>query len=122
MTTVALWAGVMLLGGLGAVLRFTVDRTVSARVGRPFPYGTLAVNLTGAWLLGLLGALALAPHHALLAGTAFVGSYTTFSTWMLETQRLGEERRGWSAVANIVVSLVLGLAAVWFGHWLGGPL
>lgn len=122
MTTVALWAGVALLGGLGAVLRFTVDRTVSARVGRPFPYGTLAVNLTGAFLLGLLGGLVLAPHHALLAGTAFVGSYTTFSTWMLETQRLGEERRGWPAVANIVVSLVLGLAAVWFGHWFGGRL
>ena len=122
MTTAALWAGVMLLGGMGAVLRFTVDRTVSARVGRPFPYGTLAVNLTGAFLLGLLGGLALAPHHALLAGTAFVGSYTTFSTWMLETQRLGEERRAWPAVANIVVSLVLGLAAVWSGHWLGGRL
>jgi CrcB protein len=121
-TTVALWTGVALLGGVGAVLRFTVDRTVSARVGRPFPYGTLAVNLTGAWSLGLLGGLALAPHHALLAGTAFVGSYTTFSTWMLETQRLGEERRAWPAVANIVVSVVLGFAAVWSGHWLGGRL
>ena len=46
-----------------------------------------------ALLLGLLSGLALSPHLALLAGTAFVGSYTTFSTWMLETHRLGEERQ-----------------------------
>ncbi len=64
--------------------------------------------------------LALSPHLALLAGTAFVGSYTTFSTWMLETQRLGEERQLWPAVANIVVSVVLGLAAAWLGQWIGG--
>ena len=51
------------------------------------------VNLSGALLLGFLAGLALSPHVALLAGTAFVGSYTTFSTWMLETQRLGEERQ-----------------------------
>ena len=51
------------------------------------------VNVSGAALLGLLGSLALSPHVALLADTAFVGSYTTFSTWMLETQRLGEERQ-----------------------------
>ncbi len=73
-----------------------VDRAVSKRVGRPFPFGTLAVNLSGALLLGFFAGLALSPHVALLAGTAFVGSYTTFSTWMLETQRLGEERQVWS--------------------------
>ena len=64
--------------------------------------------------------LALNPHLALLAGTALVGSYTTFSTWMLETQRLSEERQIWPAVANIVVSVALGLAAAAFGLWLGG--
>jgi CrcB protein len=117
--TILVWAGVVLLGGVGAVLRFTVDRTVSARVGRPFPYGTLVVNLSGALLLGLLGGLALPPHQALLAGTAFVGSYTTFSTWMLETQRLTEERLVWRAVANIVLSVALGLAAAWSGQWIG---
>ncbi len=122
MTTVALWAGVMLLGGMGAVLRFTVDRTVSARVGRPFPYGTLAVNLTGAFMLGLLGGLALAPHHALLAGTAFVGSYTTFSTWMLETQRLLENGATVEACANLAVSLVAGLAIAAAGFALGTAL
>ena len=75
------------------MLRFLVDRAVSGRVARPFPFGTLVVNISGALLLGFLSGLALSPHLALLAGTAFVGSYTTFSTWMLETQRLGEERQ-----------------------------
>lgn len=121
MTTAAVWAGVALLGGVGAVCRLLVDRAVSSRVtvAGGFPVGTLAVNVSGAWLLGLLGALALPPHVALLAGTAFVGAYTTFSTWMLETQRLGEERRGRAAAANIVVSLVLGLAAAWLGQLIG---
>ena len=120
--TIAIWAGVVLIGGLGAVARFIVDRTVSARASGSFPYGTLAVNLSGAVLLGLLSGLALSPHLALLTGTAFVGSYTTFSTWMLETQRLGEERQLLPAVANIVVSLVLGVAAAWLGLWIGGRL
>ena len=98
---------------------FFVDRAVSSRVARPFPFGTLVVNVSGALLLGFLAGLALTPHLALLAGTAFVGSYTTFSTWMLETQRLAEERQVWPAVANIVVSLVLGLAAAWLGLSIG---
>ena len=119
MTAVALWAGVLLVGGTGAVSRFLVDRAVSRRFAGSFPVGTLAVNLSGALLLGLLGGLALSPHAALLAGTAFVGSYTTFSTWMLETQRLGEERQLWRAIANIVVSVVLGVAAAWLGQWIG---
>ena len=120
--TVPFWIGVMLLGGLGAVARFQLDRAVSKRVGRPFPFGTLVVNLSGALLLGFFAGLVLSPHVALLAGTAFVGSYTTFSTWMLETQRLGEERQVWSAFANIAVCVMLGVAAAWLGQWLGVQL
>lgn len=120
--TYAVWGGVMLLGGAGAVLRFLVDRAVTKRVGRPFPFGTLAVNLSGALLLGFFAGLALSPHIALLAGTGFVGSYTTFSTWMLETERLGEERQLVAAFANIAVSVVLGLAAAWLGQSIGAAL
>lgn len=109
--TVAIWIGVMLIGGIGSVLRFLVDRSVARRLARTFPYGTLTVNITGAALLGFLAGLALPKDAALLAGTGFVGAYTTFSTWMLETQRLGEDRQMVSALANIVVSVVLGLAA-----------
>ncbi len=121
-TTVLVWVGVVLVGGIGSVLRFLVDRTVAGRLARPFPFGTLAVNISGAALLGFLGGLALSKDAALLTGTAFVGAYTTFSTWMLETQRLGEERRSWAATANIVVSVVLGVAAALLGQWLAEQL
>lgn len=120
--TLAVWAGVVLLGGAGAVVRFLVDRAVARRIPAPFPYGTLTVNLTGAVMLGLISGLTLSDHVALLAGTAFVGSYTTFSTWMLETQRLTEERLVWPAVANIVASIALGVAAAMLGRWIAGQL
>jgi fluoride exporter len=119
-TSVLVWAGVMVIGGIGSVTRFLVDRAVTRRLGRPFPFGTLAVNVSGAALLGFLGGLALSRDAALLAGTAFVGAYTTFSTWMLESQRLGEERQTWAAIANIVISVALGIAAVLFGQVLSG--
>jgi fluoride exporter len=117
--TPVVWAGVVLIGGCGAVLRFVVDTAIGARIGREFPYGTLAVNVSGALVLGLLSGLALSDHTALLAGTAAVGSYTTFSTWFLETQRLDEERQHRASIANIVVSLVLGVAAAALGRWIG---
>jgi CrcB protein len=116
-TTALLWVGVMAIGGVGSVARFLVDRTVARRMARPFPFGTLTVNISGAALLGFLGGLALSKDAALLAGTAFVGAYTTFSTWTLETQRLAEERQLRPALANIVVSVGLGLAAALLGQW-----
>jgi fluoride exporter len=117
-----LWGGVLLAGGAGAMLRFLVDGAVARRAARSFPFGTLAVNISGAALLGLLGGLALNRHAALLADTAFIGSYTTFSTWMLETQRLSEERQVLDAVANVVASIVLGIAAALLGQWIAGRL
>jgi len=114
--TAAVWAGVVLVGGIGSVLRFLIDRAVARRVARPFPFGTLTVNISGAALLGFLAGLALSKEAALLAGTAFVGAYTTFSTWMLETQRLSEERQMRSALGNIVVSVVLSMTAALLGQ------
>jgi CrcB protein len=116
------WTAVFLLGGAGALARFAVDGAVSTRSGRRVPLGTLAVNVSGAVLLGLISGLSLDHDAALLAGTAAVGSYTTFSTWMFETQRLGEDARPRPAVANIVLSLVLGVAAVAVGRALAGAL
>lgn len=113
---VLLWVGVPVIGGIGSVLRFVVDRAVARRVARSFPVGTLAVNVSGAALLGFLAGLVLSKEAALLIGTAFVGSYTTFSTWMLETQRLGEERQLRAAIANIVVSVALGEAAAFLAQ------
>jgi CrcB protein len=120
--TVAIWFGVMVMGGFGALARFSFDRAVNKRVGRPFPFGTRVVHISGAWLLGLLAGVALSPQVAQIVGTGFVGSYTTFSTWMLETQRLSEERQVVSAFANIAVSVVLGLIAAWLGQSMGAAL
>lgn len=115
-TTLLVWVGVVLIGGVGSVLRFVVDRAVARRMARSFPFGTLVVNISGAALLGFLGGLVLSREAALLAGTAFVGAYTTFSTWMLETQRLGEERQLRAALANIVISVLLGEAAAFLAQ------
>ncbi len=120
--SIAVWIGVSLLGGLGAVARFVVDRGVARRVGLRFPIGTLAVNVSGAVALGFISGLTLSHDAALLAGTAFVGAYTTFSTWMFETHRLAEERQYWSAAANIGISVALGIAAAISGQWLAGRI
>lgn len=114
-----IWAGVVVIGGCGAVLRLVVDAAVGARLGRDFPFGTLAINLSGALILGLITGLALGDTETLLEGTAAVGSYTTFSTWMFETQRLDEERQHPSAALNVVLSLVLGVAAAALGRTIG---
>ena len=101
------------------MLRFTVDRAVARRFARAFPFGTLTVNLTGAAILGVLTGLALPPMAVLLAGTVAVGSYTTFSTWMLETHRLTEERQHRLAALNLIASIALGVAAAGAGQWIG---
>ena len=121
---VLIWAGVVLIGGAGAVARFLADGAVAASVdqhsaGRDFPLGTLVVNVSGAVILGLITGLALGHDEALLAGTAAVGSYTTFSTWMLETQRLTEERQHRQAAVNVIASLAAGLAAAALGRLIG---
>ena len=117
--SVVLWTAVVLIGGAGSVLRFLADGAVGGRADRDFPLGTMAVNLSGAMILGLLTGLTLGHTEALLAGTAAVGSYTTFSTWMLETQRLTEERQYGKAVVNVAASLVAGVAAAALGQLLG---
>ena len=116
------WIAVAGLGGVGALARFFLDGFVSARAGGGFPFGTLAVNLSGTVLLGLLVGLALKGDALLLAGTALLGSYTTFSTWMFETHRLGEDSRPALLWLNVAVSLVAGITAAALGRWLGGAL
>jgi fluoride exporter len=115
---VLVWAAVALLGGAGALLRFAVDGFVAERVGTSteFPWGTFAVNISGAFVLGLLAGAALHGDALLLAGTATLGSYTTFSTWMLEAHRLGEDGQLWPAALNVALSLVAGVAAAALGR------
>jgi CrcB protein len=115
-----LWLGVGLLGGLGALARFVVDGAIATRAPGRLPLGTLAVNLSGAALLGLLVGLALHGDALLLAGTAVLGSYTTFSTWMFESHRLAQDGERVAAVANVVLSLALGVGAAALGRAIGG--
>jgi CrcB protein len=120
--SVALWFGVAVLGGAGACARFVLDAAVSSRAGRELPFGTFTVNLSGAFALGVAVGGALDADAYRLVGTAAIGAYTTFSTWMLETHRLVEEGQLADAAANVLVSLLLGLAAATLGRSLGGAL
>ncbi len=110
------------VGGVGAIARFVLDGAVSARVGREFPYGTLVVNLAGALMLGLLLGLTLGQAGYRIAGTGLIGAFTTFSTWTLESHRLGEDGQLRLGVANFAISLIVGIVATWVGRRIGAAL
>jgi CrcB protein len=114
--------GVGCAGALGAAARFLIDGTIAERVGRDFPYGTYVVNITGSFALGILAGAALHGDPYRLAGTGAVGGYTTFSTWVLESHRLAEDRQRPLAALNFAVSLISGVWAAQIGRWLGGAL
>lgn len=117
----AAWIAVAALGSAGSIARFLLDSAVSARTGA-FPLGTLIVNASGAFLLGLLVGVALSGQALTLAGSATLGSYTTFSTWMLETHRLGEDGRLFAGVLNVAVSVAVGIGAALLGRTIGSAL
>jgi fluoride exporter len=119
MSFVALWASVGVLGGVGAIVRFVLDGLISGAADGSFPLGTLLVNVSGAVVLGVLVGAAVQGDAYLLSATATIGSYTTFSTWMLESHRLAEDGRRWLLGANVLLSLTAGLAAVEVGKLLG---
>lgn len=114
--------GIGLLGGVGAVARFALDGAVGGRLGTEFPYGTLAVNISGAFVLGALAGAAVGSDVNRLAGTGLTGGFTTFSTWALESHRLGEDGRVRPGAANFIISLLFGLGAAWAGRKLGAWL
>ncbi|HUB36567.1 MAG TPA: fluoride efflux transporter CrcB [Solirubrobacteraceae bacterium] len=113
------WLAVAAVGGGGAIGRFLLDSVVSGAAGRDFPLGTFAVNLSGALLLGFLTGAALTGNLMVVVGTATIGSYSTFSTWMLETQRLAEDTEMGRAGLNLAVSLLAGFGAAALGHAIG---
>lgn len=113
------------LGGFaGAVARYLVDGAIAERTGGGFPWGTLVVNLSGSFVLGLL--FALTAERAILPSDirgpvmiGFIGAYTTFSTWMLESWQLIESGSYLPAIANLGGSVVLGLLAMVAGLVIG---
>jgi CrcB protein len=114
--------GIGLIGGLGAIARFLLDGQVSARAGRDLPYGTFVVNIIGSLLLGVCAGAALGADAYRLAGTGFIGAFTTFSTWAFESHRLGEDGELRLASLNFGVSLVCGVLAAWAGRAIGMQL
>jgi CrcB protein len=125
---VALTLALIALGGAaGAVSRYLVDSAVLDRFAGAFPLGILVVNVSGAFVVGLLGALiidrgvfAADLRTPLMVG--FLGAYTTFSTLMLDSWRLIEDGLPLLALGNLVGSFALGLVAVVAGLWLGRSL
>lgn len=120
--SIAAWIAVGLLGGIAAAARFLIDREVSARARVPFPLGILLVNLSGALALGLCAGAGLDGEAMVIVGGGAIGSFTTFSTWILDSHRLAAADLGRLAWLNIAVSLAAGFAAVALGHWLGAAL
>jgi CrcB protein len=116
------WIAVGLLGGAAAAARFALDAEVAARADSEFPLGILAVNLSGALLLGIVAGAALHGEALTIVAGGAIGSFTTFSTWILDSHRLAEAGLARFAWFNIAVSIGAGFAAVTLGHWLGGVL
>jgi CrcB protein len=120
--TVLAWIAVGLLGGVAAAARFVVDYEIKLRARSEFPLGILAVNLSGALVLGIVAGAALHGAALTIVAGGGIGSYTTFSTWILDSHRLAVARRADLAWLNVGVSILAGFAAVTLGHWLGTVL
>jgi CrcB protein len=116
------WIAIALLGGAMAVARFAVDAVLSDHPIQPFPLGILVVNLLGALVLGVAAGSALDGEALAIVAAGGTGTVTTFSTWMLDAERLAEVGRRRLAALNVGLPLVAGLAAVAVGHWLGATL
>jgi CrcB protein len=124
LTSFSLVLLVGLAGALGALSRYALGRVVAARVRSPFPVGTFCINLSGAFVIGLLFALAsrkiISPTLQVTLATGFLGGYTTFSTMNWEGLQLA---RGGSTVRSLLYlggSALLGLLAATAGLLLGG--
>ena len=112
---------VALGSALGGVLRFWLSAVMGEKLGAAH-LGTVFVNITGSFLIGFLAALGSMPFTRQLFMIGVLGGYTTFSSFSLQTLELAHEGRWSAAAANVALSVVLSLAAVWLGHWCGGGL
>ncbi|MEI8176490.1 MAG: fluoride efflux transporter CrcB [Candidatus Omnitrophota bacterium] len=118
----------LIAGGIaGTVARYLLSGVIYAVAGTGFPYGTLAVNLLGCFMVGIFAALAenkflLSPHMRLLLMAGFCGAFTTFSTFMLETSNLIRGGETLKAFVNILLSVVVGFILFRIGVFLGDIL
>jgi fluoride exporter len=121
-----LW--VALGGALGSVGRFWLNGIVSSRFGETFPWGTMLINVSGSFIIGVIGALVVPEGRMDSSSRAFAtqflmigicGGFTTFSSFSLQTLNLFRDREWLYAGGNVILSVVLCLAAVWLGWMLG---
>ena len=113
----------MLFGGAGSLARYLAGTAVTARYGSRFPWGTLAVNVTGSFLIGLIMTLltekvAVSPNWRFALVVGFLGGYTTFSSFEWETYAAVRAGGIWIGALNVIGSVTLGYAAVWLGSTL----
>ena len=122
-----LW--IALGGALGSVMRFWMSNAVTQRFGATLPWGTLFVNVTGSFLIGVLAGLS-APGGRFVGTDSFrqffivgvCGGYTTFSAFSIQTLDLIRAGQLLHAGGNVLLSVTLCLIAVWLGHLLGSAL
>ncbi len=118
---IAIW--IFIGGGLGSLARWGASSFIGRCWGETFPLGTLVVNVTGSFIIGLFATLT-GPEGRWMAPSSFrqffmvgiCGGYTTFSSFSLQTLALAEDGEWFRAGANAVLSLVLCLIAVWLGR------
>jgi CrcB protein len=105
-----------LSGAVGALSRYLLSGLVQQRLDSDLPVGTLAVNLSGALLIGVVVGIDDLQSTATLIATGFLGGFTTFSTWMIETIRLGIPPLRSKALINLVITLIAGVALAAAGY------
>jgi len=120
MDTLTKYLAVAAGSALGGMLRYFLGSTILARTAAPFPTATFVINITGSFIVGFFLTLVterlhLSEHLKLAIAVGFVGAYTTFSTFEYETLRLAEEHSFQLALLNVLLSVVVGFAAVWGG-------
>jgi CrcB protein len=118
------WLWFLVAAGVGAPARYVLDGVVQDRTSHAFPWGTLVVNVSGSFVLGMLTGWA-TYHHVdpgvrTAVGVGGIGAYTTFSTFSVDTVRLVEEGAPLRAVANLVLTAVMGVTAAAAGFGLTG--
>jgi len=114
------WLALITGGTLGTLARYLFGGYIYQIFGTSFPFGTLIVNLTGCWLIGFFVVLSeekflLGPTARIFLMIGFCGAYTTFSTFMLETANLMKDGENFRALINVLLSVLLGFAALRIG-------